>query len=96
MDEVLEQEDQFECVTCGHEWTPEPVARVIKDAYGNVLVKGDVVQMVKDLKLKGTLKTLKSGMKSKPISLADGDHEISCKMDGLAVMLKAQFVKKVS
>jgi protein PhnA len=26
--------------------------------------------------------------------LADGDHEISCKMDGMAIGLKACFVKK--
>ena len=54
-----------------------------------------VVQMVKDLKLKRTSKTLKSGMKSKLIRLVDDDHEISCKMDGMAIGLKAQFVKKV-
>ncbi|MCG8599330.1 MAG: alkylphosphonate utilization protein [Verrucomicrobiales bacterium] len=85
-------------MTCGHEWEKEeeqPGERVVKDAYGNVLENGDVVQMVKDLKLKGTSKTLKSGMKSKPIRLVDGDHEISCKMDGMAIGLKAQFVKKV-
>jgi protein PhnA len=34
-------------------------------------------------------------MKSKPIRLVDGDHEIDCKMDGLSIALKAQFVKKV-
>ena len=54
-----------------------------------------VVQMVKDLKLKGTSKTLKSGMKSKLIRLVDDDQEISCKMDGMAIGLKARFVKKV-
>lgn len=26
--------------------------------------------------------------------LADGDHEITCKMDGVTVFLKACFVKK--
>jgi protein PhnA len=26
----------------------------------------------------------------------DGDHEISCKMDGLSIALKACFVKKVT
>jgi len=30
----------------------------------------------------------------KPIRLVDGDHEISCKMDGIAVGLKACFMKK--
>ena len=26
--------------------------------------------------------------------LVDGDHEISCKIDGVAIGLKAQYVKK--
>lgn len=89
-------------MTCGHEWEKEVVQeeetdeeRVVKDAYGNVLESGDVVQMIKDLKLKGSSKVLKSGMKSKPIRIVDGDHEIDCKMDGISIALKAQFVKKV-
>ncbi len=28
--------------------------------------------------------------------LVDGDHEISCKMDGISIGLKARFVKKVT
>lgn len=101
MNDLLDHPDRYECMTCGHEWDKEveeeegPEERIVKDAYGNVLADGDVVQMVKDLKLKGTPKTLKSGMKSKPIRLVDEDHEISCKMDGIAIGLKAQFVKKV-
>jgi protein PhnA len=105
MDDVLTHEKIYECITCGHEWdrtdlTDEIVSevseeRVVKDAYGNVLEKGDVVQMIKDLKLKGSSDVLKSGTKSKPISLQDGDHEISCRMNGIAINLKAQFVKKV-
>lgn len=89
-------------MTCGHEWDKEVTEeedadeeRVVKDAYGNVLETGDVVQMIKDLKLKGTSKVLKSGMKSKPIRIVDGDHEIDCRMDGVSIALKAQFVKKV-
>jgi len=99
MNDILDLPEKFECMTCGHEWDKEEDElsdeRVVKDAFGNVLEDGDVVQMIKDLKLKGTSKTLKSGMKSKPIRLVDGDHEISCKMDGIAIGLKAQFVKKV-
>jgi len=53
-----------------------------KDAYGNVLADGDIVAMIKDLKLKGSSEVLKTGTKSKPIRLVDGDHEISCKMEG--------------
>ena len=95
MDDVLDHAEKYECMTCGHEWEKEEQGRVVKDAHGNVLENGDIVQMVKDLKLKGTSKVLKSGMKSKPIRLVDGDHEIDCKMDGLSIALKAQFVKKV-
>lgn len=101
MSEILTLGGQYECVTCGHEWAKdtEPdeafAERVVKDAYGNVLENGDVVAMIKDLKLKGSSQVLKVGTKSKPIRLVDGDHEIDCKMDGLSIALKACFVKKV-
>lgn len=101
MTEVLTHSDHYECVTCGHEWPlevqPEEAAaeRVVKDAYGNVLANGDIVAMIKDLKLKGSSEVLKVGTKSKPIRLVDGDHEIDCKMDGISIALKAMYVKKV-
>jgi len=97
MTDVLDHPDRWECVTCGHEWEREAqpdAARVVKDAHGNVLVDGDCVVLIKDLKLGGGSQVLKGGAKSKPIRLVDGDHEISCKMDGIAVGLKACFVKK--
>jgi protein PhnA len=100
MTEVLEHAERYECVTCGHEWerTSEPEQpagpRVVKDAHGNVLVDGDVVMLIKDLPLKGSSQVLKGGTKSKPIRLVDGDHEISCKLDGISIGLKACFVKK--
>ena len=99
MTDVLEHAGRYECVTCGPEWerasAPETPAgpRVVKDAHGNVLADGDCVVLIKDLKLGGT-QVLKVGTKSKPIRLVDGDHEIDCKMDGIAVGLKARFVKK--
>lgn len=96
MDEVIAHSDKWECVTCGFEWPKEEVpeaSRVVKDAHGNVLRDGDCVVLIKDLKLGGT-QVLKGGSKSKPIKLVDRDHEISCKVDGIAVGLKAQFVKK--
>ncbi|MEQ2007667.1 MAG: zinc ribbon domain-containing protein YjdM [Limisphaerales bacterium] len=100
MADVLEHPTRYECVTCGHEWerTPEPEAddgpRVVKDAHGTVLADGDCVVLIKDLKLGGGSQVLKGGTKSKPIRLVDGDHEIDCKMDGMAIGLKACFVKK--
>ena len=101
MTDVLIHSDRHECVTCGHEWPHQiaadapPVDRIVKDAYGNVLANGDMVAMIKDLKLKGSSQVLKVGTKSKPIRLVDGDHEIDCKMDGISIALKAMFVKKV-
>ncbi|RYD29548.1 MAG: alkylphosphonate utilization protein [Verrucomicrobiaceae bacterium] len=100
MNDVMAEAPRYECLTCGHEWEAEVAEeavtdRVVKDAFGNVLADGDVVAMIKDLKLKGSPVTLKVGMKSKPIRLVDGDHEISCKMEGLSIGLKACFVKKV-
>jgi protein PhnA len=102
MNDILTHPDRLECLTCGHEWpkveaVDAPDAeRVVKDAYGNVLIDGDIVAMIKDIKLKGSSDVLKVGTKSKPIRLVDGDHEISCKMDGIAIALKACFVKKVT
>jgi protein PhnA len=99
MADLLEHANRYECLTCGHEWEKEAhadapaAARVVKDAHGNVLADGDSITLIKDLKLSGT-QVLKVGTKAKNIRLGDGDHEISCKMDGIAVGLKACFVKK--
>jgi protein PhnA len=101
MEDILEHAERYECVTCGHEWDREEQVevpagpRVVKDAHGNVLADGDQVILIKDLKLGGGNQVLKGGSKSKGIRLVEGDHEISCKVDGITVGLKACFVKKV-
>ncbi|MCC7376213.1 MAG: alkylphosphonate utilization protein [Verrucomicrobiales bacterium] len=96
-EEVLQHAERFECSTCGHEWD-RPAApdqpRVVKDAHGTPLADGDQVILLKALPLKGSNQVLKGGSKSKPIKLVDGDHEISCKIDGISVGLKACFVRK--
>ncbi len=97
MNDVLEHAERWECVTCGHEWERALEAageRVVKDANGNVLADGDSVTLLKDLKLKGSSQVIKGGTKVKSIRLVDGDHEISCKIEGSAIGLKACFVKK--
>ena len=101
MAEVLETGDRWECVTCGHEWEREKAAeapegpRVVKDANGNVLADGDVVILIKDLKLKGSSQVVKQGTRVKGIRLVDEDHDIDCRIDGLGAMkLKSEFVKK--
>ena len=97
LEDVLSHPDHWECATCGHEWpkdaAPE-VACVVKDAHGNVLVDGDTVTLIKDLKLRGGSGVLKGGTKVKGIRLVDGDHEIDCRIEGTPMALKACFVKK--
>lgn len=95
-------DDLFACPECGHEWNPSeetvPAAEdglVVKDANGQLLQNGDSVILVKDLPVKGAPKPLKAGTKVKNIRLTDGDHNISCKIDGFGAMaLKSEFVKK--
>jgi protein PhnA len=97
MNDILEHAERFECVTCGHEWekqTEQAGPRIVKDAHGTVLADGDSVTLIKDLKLKGSSHVIKGGTKVKSIRLVEGDHEISCKIEGSAIGLKACFVKK--
>ena len=89
------------CPECAHEWNPTEVdietVRVIKDASGNVLVDGDDVTIVKDMKVKGSSNTLKVGTKVRGIRLVDGpgDHDIEAKVDGFGPMnLKSSIVRK--
>ena len=92
----------YVCPECAHEWPKDaPVtsgeqARVYKDAFGNVLIDGDSVTVIKDLKVKGSSSVVKVGTKVKNIRLVDSDHDIDCKIDGIGAMqLKTEFVKKV-
>ena len=85
------------CPECGYEWNPEDVAKegAVYDANGNVLQNGDSVVVLKSLPVKGAPKPIKPGTKVSRIKLVDGDHNISCKIDGFgAMMLKSEFVKK--
>jgi protein PhnA len=96
MPEPLTAEDGYECATCGHEWLGEAVDDLsdIRDANGNVLVDGDAVTIVKDLKTDGKAGGIKVGTKIKSIRLVSGDHEIDAKVDGRQLLIKAAYVKK--
>jgi protein PhnA len=97
LEDPLSHSTHWECATCGHEWpkeaAPEQV-RVIKDAHGTALADGDSVVLIKDLKLRGGSGVLKGGTKVKNIRLVEGDHDIDCRIDGVAMALKSCFVKK--
>ncbi len=93
--------DLLICPECAHEWNPNATDAVdedtliVRDANGNQLVEGDVVTLIKDLKVKGTSSVIKIGTKAKINRLVDGDHNIDCKVDVIGeMMLKSEFVKK--
>ncbi len=95
----LDQE-KFNCPECAHIWEEKTENAeqefIYKDANGNILQDGDSVSLIKDLKIKGTSKTIKVGTKVKNIKLVDSDHDIDCKVEGFGRMkLKSEFVKKV-
>jgi protein PhnA len=99
---TYEDSELYICPECAHEWPKNPVIenndeqRVVKDANGNVLNDGDIVTVIKDLKVKGSSSVVKVGTKIKIIRLVDGDHDIDCRIEGIGAMgLKSEFVKKV-
>jgi len=66
-----------------------------KDAFGNVLQNGDTVQLVKELKVKGTKVALKKGTVVKNIRLSTNTEEINCSVPKIkGLVLRVEFVKK--
>lgn len=91
--------NQLVCPECAYEWQENDNLQteetpIVKDANGTPLTDGDTVVLIKDLKVKGSSMVIKQGTKVKNIRLQDGDHDISCKIDGTPMNLKSEFVKK--
>ncbi len=89
----------FACPSCSFEWNPTETTDedqlIVKDANGNQLFDGDTVIVIKTLNVKGASGPIKAGTKVKNIRLADGDHNIDCKIPSFGSMgLKSEFVKK--
>jgi protein PhnA len=92
------------CPEGGHEWSAAAAAAAeaatepgVRDANGNLLVDGDSVIVIKDLKVKGSSSVVKGGTKVRNIRLTEATdgHNIACKIDGIGAMnLKSEFVKK--
>ena len=67
----------------------------VRDSNGTILVEGDNVTLIKDLKVKGTSETLKRGTTIKGIHLTGDPAEVECrhaKIKGL--VLRTEFLKK--
>jgi protein PhnA len=93
----------FACPECSHEWNPELAKKEeeqvdglkVLDSNNNPLLSGDTVIVIKNLPVKGAPAPIKAGTKVKNIRLTDGDHNISCRIDGFGSMkLKSEFVRK--
>jgi protein PhnA len=97
---TYEDGEMLICPECGHEWDKNATAdvdhvKVVVDANGNILKDGDMITVIKDLKIKGSSNVVKVGTKVKIIRLVDGDHDIDCRIEGVGAMqLKSEFVKK--
>ncbi|MBE9529592.1 MAG: alkylphosphonate utilization protein [Proteobacteria bacterium] len=65
-----------------------------KDSNGTALTDGDSVQVIKDLKVKGSSKSLKRGKLFKNIRLTSKPEEIECRDGKTTLVLKTCFLKK--
>ena len=101
---TYQENDLLICPECAYEWkegesAPSDENETIKDAHGNILADGDLVTVMKDLKIKGSSSVVKVGTKVKNIRLVAGSsdgHNIDCKIEGIGqIKLKSEFVKKV-
>jgi protein PhnA len=68
---------------------------LVRDSNGNALNHGDSVQVIKDLKVKGSSNVLKRGITFKNIRLIENEEEIECGQGRNTVVLKVCFLKKV-
>lgn len=67
----------------------------VKDSNGTLLNEGDSVQIIKDLKVKGSSSVLKRGTLIKNIRLTSNDEEIEGRVEKQMMVLKTCFMKKV-
>jgi len=97
---VYQDQSLLICPECNYEWDPveleENETVKVKDANGALLADGDKVNIIKDLKIKGSSKVIKIGTKALVRRVLDKkDHQLDCKLDGVGeMMVTAKFVKK--
>lgn len=91
--ELLEECD---CTDGKHGFEASEPAEVVitKDSNGTVLADGDDVVLIKDLTLRGSSKTFKRGTKA-TIKLTGNPEEVDCKLEGTAIVLRTEFLKKI-
>jgi protein PhnA len=69
---------------------------IVRDSNGTVLNEGDTVQVIKDLKVKGTSSVVKRGTMVKGIHLTDDPDLVECRVEKIkGLVLRTEFLKKV-
>ncbi|CAN5151764.1 alkylphosphonate utilization protein [soil metagenome] len=100
---MAEDNDDYVYDEVTGEWRPAsemaaaaaPGRAEVRDAAGNLLVDGDSVVLIKDLKVKGAGQTLKQGTVIKSIRLTDDPEEIDCRHEAIkGLVLRTEFVRK--
>lgn len=97
---VYQDQNLLICPECAHEWDPLEVndedTISVKDFNGALLVEGDKVTVIKDLKIKASSQVIKIGTKAVIRRIKDSkDHQLDCKVDCVGeMMVTAKFVKK--
>lgn len=71
------------------------VVLLVRDSNGNTLNTGDSVTLIKDLDVKGTSFTAKRGTTVKNIRLGEDPGHIEGRVNGVTIMLKTEFLKKL-
>ena len=66
-----------------------------RDGNGNPLSAGDSVTIIKDLDVKGTSFVAKRGTTVKNIRITDDASHIEGKVNGVSIMLKTEFLKRL-
>ncbi len=66
----------------------------VKDSNGATLNDGDKVALIKDLTLRGSSTVIKRGTKT-TIRLTDNPEEVDAKVDGMSIVLRVEFLKKL-
>ena len=103
MENTYPDGDNYVCADCAHEWpiisSEEDVEGdkegIIRDSNGNQLMDGDAVELIKAVKVRCPSQVIKQGTKVRGIRVVGGDHDVEGKVNGGAMMLKSEFLKKV-
>jgi len=90
-----EMMEECNCTDGKHGKAEDKAELIVKDGNGTVLKDGDEVSLIKDLTLRGSSTTFKRGTKVTNIKLTDNPDEVDCRLGGMSIVLRTEFLKKL-